>query len=372
MKKIFIIFIGTLTLTACSKNAPTDKKAALDGLKKEQAALQDKINALESEISAGNKDLNSGSKEIMITEAVPKPFLHYIDVQAKVDGDENVAISPEMGGTITSVNVHSGQQVSKGTILAEMDAASTLKAIEETQSQVDFTNTLYMKQKSLWDQKVGSEVQFLTAKNNYESGKKRLATLREQLAMSKIKSPINGNVDGVEIKVGQTVMPGMAAFHVVNLTNLKVKGEVAESYVSKVKKGNEVLVYFPDVGKELSSTISYSGNIIDPLNRTFKVEVALPSKSLDLHPNMVASLKIVDYKSSYAFTVPINLVQTGDEGQYLYLADGEQGKAKAKKCLVKTGQSYNGYIEIKSGIKEGDKIITTGYQDLVEGQPLSF
>ena len=372
MKKLFIILIGSISLIACSKNASNDPKTELENLKKDQAALQDKINKLESEISVADTNYNTKAKEIQITEAIPKPFIHYIEVQAKVDGDENVAVNPEIGGTITKVNVNSGQQVSKGTILAELDAASTLKAIEETQSQVDFANTLYMKQKSLWDQKVGSEVQYLTAKNNYESGLKRLATLREQLDMSRIKSPINGNVDAVDIKVGQTVMPGISAFHVVNLTNLKVKGEVAESYVSKVKKGNDVLILFPDIGKEINSSISYSGNIIDPLNRTFKVEVALPNKSNDLHPNMVASLKIVDYKSLNAFIVAVNVVQNGEEGQYLYIAEGDKGKQKAKKCIVKTGLSYNGYTEIVSGLKEGDNIITTGYQDLVDGQSLHF
>ena len=196
--------------------------------------------------------------------------------------------------------------------------------------------------------------------------------MKEQLSMSKIKSPINGTVDAVYLKIGQAIQPGMPAVRVVNLSNLKVKAEVAEAFVSKVKKGNDVVIVFPDAGKEITGSISYSGNVIDPLNRTFLVEVKISNKVTDLHPNMVASLKIADYKSMRAFTVPVNLIQTGDEGQYLYVAEGDNGKAVAKKKIVKTGLNYNGVVEIISGLTEGDQIITTGYQDLVEGQQLSF
>ncbi len=371
MKKIFVFIIGTLIIS-CSNSGSGDKKAELVNLKKEQAAIQEKINKLELELAASDTGSNSGAKEIIVTKAALKPFIHYIEVQAKVDGDENVIVSSEVPGTITKINVQVGEQVSKGTILAELDAAATLKAIEEAQNQLDFSNTLYMKQKSLWDQKVGSEVQYLTAKNNYESGVKRMATLKEQLAMTKIKSPIKGTVDAVDIKIGQSVQPGMPYLRVVNLSSLKVKAEVAEAYVSKVKKGNEALIVFPDAGKEITSNLSYSGNVIDPLNRTFRVEVALGNKVSDLRPNMVAQLKIVDYKSLRAISVPINLIQTGDEGQYLFVAEGNKGKSTSHKRIVKTGITYNGVVEIISGLNEGDQIITTGYQDLVEGQALNF
>ncbi|MES1225962.1 MAG: biotin/lipoyl-binding protein, partial [Bacteroidota bacterium] len=151
-------------------------------LKEEQSALQEKISKLESELSTGDEN-KGNSKEIAITPATPKPFLHYIEVQAKVDGDENITLSAEVPGTVIRVNAKVGEKVRKGTILAELDAASTMKAVEEAQNQLDFANTLYIKQKSLWEQKVGSEVQYLTAKNNYESAVKRMATLQEQLSM---------------------------------------------------------------------------------------------------------------------------------------------------------------------------------------------
>lgn len=372
MKQIIIFIISSGILVGCSSGKSTDKKAELANLKKELANVQAKISTLESELSTSGSGTNKNSKEISITPAVQKPFVHYIDVQARVDGDENISVSAEVPGVVSQINVNPGDKVSKGSILAELDAGATLKAIDEAKNQVDFAKTIYLKQKSLWEQKVGSEVQYLSAKNNYESAAKRIATLKEQLSMSRIKSPINGTVDAVDIKIGQSVQPGMRAIRVVNLSNLKVKAEIAEAFISKVKKGNDVVISFPDAGKEISSTISYSGNVIDPLNRTFNVEVKLGNKITDLHPNMVAALRIADYKSVRAFVVPVNLIQTGDEGQYLYVAEGDNNKSIARKKIVKTGYNYNGIVEIISGLTEGDQVITTGYQDLIEGQQLNF
>ncbi len=371
MKNIFYLLIISSVIASCSSGNGTDKKTELANLKKEAAALQDKINAIETELST-NDTTAVDFKEVAVTEMKPQLFEHYIEVQARIDGDENVAVSSEMMGKVTKVNVNPGDKVSKGTILAELDAAAIQKGIEEAESQYDFLNTVYQKQKSLWDQKVGSEIQYLSAKNNFEGAAKRIATLREQLAMSKIKSPINGTVDAVDLKVGQAISPGMPAIRVVNMSNLKVKGEVAEAYISKVNAGNEVVVAFPDLKREIKSKLTYSGKVIDNLNRTFKVEAGISSAEKDLNPNMIAVLKIVDYKSKNAFSVPVNLVQNGEEGSYLYVAEAMGNKQIAKKRIVKTGQSYNGIVEITEGLKEGDRVITTGYQDLLDNEPVKL
>jgi membrane fusion protein, multidrug efflux system len=371
MKNIFYLFIITSVIASCSSGNGTDKKTELAKLKKEAATLQDKIKAIEEELSS-NDTTAVDLKEVAVTEMKPQLFEHYIEVQAKIDGDENVAVSSEMMGKVIKVNVNPGDKVSKGTILAELDAAAIQKGIEEAENQYDFLNTVYLKQKSLWDQKVGSEIQYLSAKNNYESAAKRIATLREQLAMSKIKSPINGTVDAVDLKVGQAISPGMPAIRVVNMSNLKVKGEVAEAYISKVNTGNEVVIVFPDLKREIKSKLTYSGKVIDNLNRTFKVEAAISSTEKDLHPNMVAVLKIVDYKSNNAFSVPVNLIQYSDEGSFIYVAETIDNKQIVKKRIVKTGQTYNGLVEVTEGIKERDLVITTGYQDLLENETVKL
>lgn len=371
MKNITVLFLAAAFFAACSSGEGTDKKAQLDSLKKEATEIQEQITRLETEIAATDSTAPDG-KLIAVTVMQPQLFEHYIEVQAKVDGDENVAVSADMMGTVKRVNVQPGDKVSKGTVLAELDAAAMTKGLDEAENQSQFLKTVYEKQKSLWDQKVGSEIQYLSAKNNYEAAVKRSATLREQVEMSKIKSPINGTVDAVDIKTGQTVAPGMPAIRVVNLNKLKVKGEVAEAYVAKVKTGNEVVLVFPDLNKEVKTKLSYSGKVIDNLNRTFKVEADLNNKDANFHPNMIAILKIVDYKSSDAMVVPVNLIQQDDEGAYLYVTEKNGNKYTAVKRIVKTGQSYNGNIEILQGLKSGDSVITTGYQDLLNNEPVSL
>jgi membrane fusion protein, multidrug efflux system len=369
MKYILFFFIAA-AFAACSSGNSTDKRTELANLKKEQAALQQKIDRLEAELSAN--DTSAAMKEISVTVAEPDTFVHYVEVQAKVDADENVALSPQVPGTVTKVYVEPGDEVKKGQVLAELDAGVLSASMDEAQTRLDFARTTYERQKSLWEQKVGTEMQFLEARTRYESASKGMASLREQYAMTRIKSPINGTVDAVNLKIGQAVNPGPPVIRVVNLKGLKVKAEVAEAYVSKINDGDAVLVEFPDIKQNITAKLSYSGKVIDPLNRTFGVEADLTDKQKDLHPNMVAVLKIADYSNPAAFIVPVNVLQNSESGQYLYVAEQKKNRYVAARRTVTAGQSYNGMVEITSGLKAGDRVITTGYQELIEGQPVKF
>ncbi len=371
MKNFIYISLIAIAFTACSSADSGNKKAELEKLKKESATLRDKIMKLEAEIaSSGKGDVQS--TQVSITSVQPQPFRHFIEVQAKVEGDENISVSPQVPGTITRVNVQAGQHVSKGTVLAEIDNATYVKGLDELQSGRDFANTIYQKQKALWDQKIGTEIQYLTAKNNLENLDKKIATVREQIDMTRIKSPIDGTVDEVDFKVGQAVAPGMPGMRVVNFSNLKVKAEVAESYISKVKKGDDVVIEFPDLGKSINTKLTYSSKVINQLNRTFTVEIAVNPKDIELHPNMIAVVRIVDYKADNAIVLPVNTVQVNSEGSYVLLATGTKEKAQAKKQNVQTGKNYNGMTEIVSGLKPGDPVITSGFQNIVDGQNVSF
>jgi membrane fusion protein (multidrug efflux system) len=370
MKKLFSILIITSVLSACSSGNSSDKKSELDKLVKEQSDINDKIKKLREEI--GVNDSTEKATLVQVTPLAPQPFNHYIEVQAMVEGDEDVQVSPETMGNVTSIPVKAGDNVSKGQVLAVLDDKLMQQSVAELQSQLDLATSLYNKQKSLWDQKIGSEVQFMQAKTNKESLEKRMAALHEQWEMTRIKSPINGTVDNVEIKVGQSVAPGMPAIHVVNLSALKVKAEVAESFINKVQKGNDALIYFPDLDKEIKTKITYSGNSISSLNRTFNVEVHLDPKDGTFHPNMIAVLKIIDYHTPAAITVPVKTIQSGTDGNYVFVAANQNGKPVSKRQKVVPGVSYNGVSEIKEGLKPGDKLITLGYADLVEGQQIKF
>lgn len=369
MKKVILSFATICILASCGSS---DKQVELDKLKKQRTEIDARIKALETELAAtGGTKENKKTRSVLISSLNYQPFQHYIEVQGKVDGDENVIISAKMGGAVSKILVKEGDNVTIGQVLAELDNQVALQGLEELKTALNFASTMYDKQKSLWDQKIGTEVQYLSAKNNKESLEKKLATLQEQLEMMQLKSPINGTVDGIDIKIGQTIMPGMPAIRVVNLSNLKVKAEVAEAYSSKVKKGNEVFIYFPDMKKEVRSVIGYSAKVINNTTRTFMVESPLEN-STEYHPNMIAILKIVDYKQDSSIVVPLNVIQNVGGSVYVYVAVTEGGKTVARKKEVSVGQIYNGNAEIISGLIKGDKLIVTGFQDLNDGELIKF
>lgn len=358
--------IGMLLLAACSQ---PDKKTELENLRKQQDALTAQIEKLEAEIAKEGGDSTKVKINIVETmKIVPQTFLTYIDAQGKIDADENVALSSEIPGTITKINVKVGEEVSKGQVLAETDARAVQQSISDLQTNLDLVTQLYEKQKSLWDQKIGTEVQFLQAKTNKESLEKKMLTLQEQLRMTKIISPISGTVDAVDIKVGQAVAPGLPAIRVINFSNLKVKAEMAEVYAGRVKKGDAVKIYFPDTGDSLEAKINFAARAISNISRTFTVEVLLDNKK-DYHPNMVTRLKINDYISPKpTITIPIKVIQTDIDGnRFVYLAKGDA----ASKVIVKTGKEYDGKMEITEGLKEGDLLIYKGYDSVNEGDKIS-
>lgn len=311
--------------------------------------------------------VNDKTKMVEVVSLQTQVFNNFVEVQGKVDADENVSINAEMPGTVSKVNVQLGDQVSAGQILAELDSKVIQQGIAEVQNGLDLASTLFEKQKNLWDQKIGTEVQYLAAKNQKESLEKRLASLLEQLKMSKIVSPINGIVDAIDIKLGQATMPGLPAMRVVNMNSLKVKGEIAESYLAKVKSGNDVIVIFPDMMDTVRTKITYAAKVISPLNRTFTATVNLDGKK-EYHPNMIAIMRIIDYSNPKAFVVPVSTIQKASEGDFIFISENK----KAKKIKVEVGRAYNGNAEILEGLKEGDQLITKGFQELNEGETIKY
>jgi RND family efflux transporter MFP subunit len=377
MKAIqLIVFSAIVILSSCGKKNEADaKKDQLTELKKQRDELDAQIKDLEKQTGPVEASLASGDlkiKEVATTAVAKKRFDHNVEVQGRVDSDKNVLVSPESSGTITKINVQMGDKVRKGQVLAELDGSLMAQNLEEVKGQLNHAKVIYDKQKVLWDQKIGSEVQYLTAKNNKESLENRLATLQRQYNMSKIKSPIDGTVDDSRFKVGEAIMAGLPMFRVVNLSEFKVVAEIAEAYQSEINKGDEVTVILPDAGQELKAKVSDKSSAIDAMNRTFKIEIKLNGKNINLRPNMIAKVKINDYTNKAAFVAPINTVQESDAGPYIYVAEKENDNYKVKKQFVKTGKSYLDLVEIKEGLKVGDLLITTGFQDLSEGQLIKF
>jgi membrane fusion protein, multidrug efflux system len=365
MKKIIFTLSAIALMAACSK--PVDKETELESLKKQEAEIKSKIAIIEAELSA--KD--STQKGVSVTVEVLKAqiFKNYIDVQGRVDADENVALSSEIPGTITRINVKVGDEVRTGQVLAETDARAIIQQISDLQTNMELVNQVFEKQKNLWEQKIGTEIQFLQAKTNKESMEKKMGSLQEQLRMTKIISPINGNVDAIDIKVGQAVAPGMAAIRVINFANLKVKADVAETYSSKVKKGSDAILYFPDMNDSVLGKVNFVSRSINSASRTFQVEVLLDNKK-EYHPNMVVRVNLNDYQSTApTIVIPVRTIQKDENNQeFVFIAED----GVAKKRLIKLGNEYSGKAEVLEGLKENDKLVTLGYNIINEGDAIAY
>lgn len=364
MKQFIIPVLSTSLFLASCGGGGTE---SLADLKAKQAELKTQLSEISSKISKLEGD---SAKKFTLVEAgtlTTAIFKTYINVQGRVDAEESVSLASEMPGTITKINVKAGDEVVKGQVLAETDARALQQSISDLQTNAELVNQLYEKQKALWDQKIGTEVQFLQAKTQKESMEKKMATLQEQVRMTKIVSPINGTVDAVDIKLGQLTAPGMPAIRVINFSNLKLKADLAESYASRVHKGAEVMIKFPDVNDTLSSYVSYSARAINTLNRTFGVEIALDNKK-EYHPNQIAIISINDYKSEKpVIAIPLNYIQKDLKGTpFVLLADGK----KAVKRNVTLGKEYNGRVEVKEGLTETDLLIMSGYDGLNDGDAI--
>jgi len=368
MKKIFFLFAIAAIFAACGE---TDKNAELQKLKQEYASLGAKIQALEAELAS--TDSTNNNKNVQVTELQSTPFIHYIDVQGSIDAEQSVEIQPQMPGLVSKVLVTEGQSVQAGQLLAELDNSIANATLTAIQPQYDLALEVYNRQKRLWEQKVGSELAYLQAKTQKESLEKNMNTIREQIQLSQIKAPISGVVDVVNLKVGQYAAPSpIAAIRIVNLGSLKVKSTLAETYISQVKKGNETKISFPDLGTEISSTVTHVAKTIDPLTRTFVVESSITGDLSNYRPNMVGVIKIVDYKNENAFVIPLNNIQNSENGQFVYIAALEGGKTVARKKQVQVGKTYNGAAEIIGGLAQGDKLITAGQFDMVDGMPINI
>ncbi len=356
----------TLFLAACGGGAkPDTKKAELETLNKQMEELKTKITALEKEIGATDTTKKANAKFVGTADLTTKVFKTYIDVQGKVDAEENVLLNAQMPGVITAIYVKPGQSVSAGTVLAETDNKAMLAGLAAMQTNLDLLTSLYEKQKALWDQKIGTEVQYLQSKAQKEGLEKQMAATQAQLKMTKVVSPISGTVDAVDLKIGGYSSPGLPiGIRVVNFSKLKVEADVAEGYISKIKVGDEVEVELRDANVSLTAKVAYAARAINPMTRTFNVEAMLPANN-NLRPNMVAKMKVNDYTStSPVFVVPVSYVQK-DESNNTFMMLAENNKAV--KRMVKTGKSYNGNIEVLDGLKANEKYITEGVESLEEG-----
>ena len=360
--------LGGFLFTSCSK---PDKKTELADLKSQQKEIEVKIKALEKELGAGKK-VEATPITVAVTPLQAQSFKHFVEAQGVVTSKNIVQITPQMGGSLTGIFMVEGQAIKKGQLVATVDNSVMKESLAEINNQLDLAVILYNKQKTLWDQQIGTEVQFLQAKANKEALEKRIVTMQTQMGMSKVYAPISGTVEMVRQKVGEMGMPGAPIAQIVNVGDLKVTAKIGDTYVGSVKKGDAITVKFPDINKELNARISVVDALIDPSSRTFGIEANIPNLGGSLKPNQVAVININDLSKANSLIIKQNLIQKTEAGDLVYVAVVENGKKIARAKKVKTGISYNGEVEIMEGLTAGDNVITQGYQDLVDGSLINY
>ena len=364
--KNYIILIISLLAFSCNKKVEglAEMKTKVSDLKKEIKSLEEQIAKLEPK-SEALKPI-----DVQVSGVQTQTFKHFIEMQGVLDSKDNVYVTPKTGGGIEKLYVKEGDYVKSGQVIARIDNSIMEVSLNEINVQLETAKIFYEKQKSLWDQKIGTEVQYLQARTQVEALEKRIDTVREQMKLSTVTSPISGQIDEVRQKAGDMAMPGMGIVRVVNISNLKIKANVADTYAGTVKKGDVINIKIPDLNKEMKGIISFVSATVNPMNRTFEVQASLPRIDKDMKPNMMAMLTINDQIKPNSVVIKQNLIQTTEDGDIVYLAVMEGNKKIARSRKVKTGISFNGDIVILEGIKAGDQIITEGFQDVVDGSEI--
>ncbi len=368
--KYVVLLVTGLILAACS---PPSEEAQLARLERQREALTEEIEKLKQEIAQKANPSMKREKvmNVEISQVDKGIFRHFIQVQGTVESDNNVLVAPQSSGIVKKIHVQAGHKVIRGQLLVGLDGAILESSIAEVENGLKLANTIFERQQRLWNKNIGSEIEFLQAKNNKEGLEKKLATLEEQYKMTKIFAPLSGTVDEVFIKEGEMAVAGMGAVRIVQLSNLKIEVDLSEIYISRIKKNDLVHVDIPVTGREFDLRVSAVSQVIDPNDRTFQIEIKIPQSETGIKPNMLSVLTINDYTNQEALTVPLNIVQETGEEQFIFVAEPLDGDWMARRRSVKTGYSYDDRTEVLSGLQEGEHVVTFGYQNLADGQKLA-
>jgi membrane fusion protein (multidrug efflux system) len=384
-KYILLSLWASLSLLSCQEKKQTvDEVIAtndLTQLRAKRAAIGDQHQALSQDLEALDRaigKLDQNEKLSLVTAMVisPERFEHYLQVQGDVATKQNIVLYPQFSGQLQTLHVSVGDQVKKGALLATLDDNGMAQQLNQLMVQEALAKTTFERQEKLWNQNIGSELQYLQAKTQYEAQRSLTQQVSQQLEKSKIVAPFDGTIDAVLAEAGTVVSAGMnPVFRLVNLSNMYLKADVAEGYLNDVVSGKKVLVNFPVLGLEVPSTIRSVGRYINPDNRTFSIEVDLPNNKAQIKPNLTAQININDYTNDQALLVPQSVISENAAGeQYVYttLYDQDRNQSLAKKRIVVTGKTEGDFVEILQGIQPGDTVIAEGARSVKDGQPISI
>ncbi len=375
MRRVIILsVIATAILVACSgEKTPVEQlREQRDSLRKEMADINKQIVEVEKKIQA--QDTTKKLTQITVQEVAVSSFDHYFEVYGNVEAPENVLLSAQTGGEILAINVQEGASVQKGQLLLSIDAETIRKNIDEVNNSLSLATDIFDRQKRLWDKNIGSEMQFLEAKNNKQSLEKKLATLNAQLDMAQVKAPFSGVVDEIMPNVGEMASPGMPLIRLVNLKNVYIKSDISERYLGVVTEGTRTRVEFEPLDLTIDTVVSRTGDFINPGNRTFVARIDINNENNQIKPNLMAKLVIRDYHQDSAIVLPSVLIQQTPTGEnFVYTASGKSGEVTVEKQFIETGKS-NAKAEtmVLSGIKPGDVIVDQGSRSIKSGQKVTI
>ena len=377
MKKILSLTFIVFALYSCGDKATknVDDVIATNDLNQIKSTREqvhkeyEKLVLQLSELDAAIVKLDHTKKLPLVKTLTLKDssFTHYIEVQGNVDTKENILIFPEYSGVLTQLNVKSGQKVSKGQILARIDDGGMSAQLAQAEAKLALDKTTFDRQENLWNQKIGSEIQFLQTKTAYQSQQKAVKQMQAQLAKTVIRAPFSGTIDEVIAERGQVVAPGQELFRIVNLGNMYVTANVPENYLSQLKLGASVEVYLNAIGKTYKGKVRQVGTYINPNNRTFGIEIAVPNPDNLLRPNQVAVLKIDDYTNKNAVLIPENIITENGENKKIVYVLADEKQSKVTQRVIEVGYTSGAIVEVKSGLKAGEIIVTEGAKSLNDG-----
>ncbi len=387
MKHIFTLLIAAIIFTSCGgdkKNESVDSIIAsgdilkLKEKKKEIEAYQldfaNQLDLINEAIS--NIDTTKNLSQITTFIATEEVFNHYLELQGNVTTKQNIVITPEYNGVLTRVYVKEGQKVKKGQLLAKIDDGGMSQQLAQLQIQTSLAKTTFERQERLWNQKIGSEIQYLQAKSNYEAQLEVVNQMNSQLAKTEVRAPFSGTIDDVLTDQGSVVGAGSSQLmRIVNLKNMYIETNVPETYLSSVTKGKKVLVEFPVLGKSIEAKIRQAGDFINAANRTFKIEVAVPNNDNSVKPNLTARLKINDYSNEKSFLIPQSIISENAQGQqYIYVVENVNSNniGVTKRVIIETGKTQEDKIEVLSGLIPNMEIVEEGARSVKEGQDVEI
>jgi membrane fusion protein (multidrug efflux system) len=371
MKQIAVI-ISLSLLVACGPEGSSAKKAELDSYRQKVEEYNQKIADLEAELENQNDDSEAVALlPVEIKEMTPEFFARYFEVTGVIEALKDAYISPEINGQIQKVSVQRGSRVKKGDLILKLNSDVIEKSVDEIETSLELAKRIFSKQEELWEQNIGSELQYLEAKNAMQSLQARLATLEKQMEMAHVSAPFSGIIDDIMVKEGELASPGNPLVHLVNLSNMRVSANISEAYLSSLSKGDLVELRFPAYPEDLlKAGVTRLGEVIDPQTRTFTLEVELKNPREKLKPNMLTSVRIQDYKNNSSLVVPSNILRQDFNGTFLFRISDENGSSKAQKVYVKRGITVQDQTMITEGISAGDLVITKGFNLVSEGTPV--